>query len=335
MAYAYYEGLLSLSDKEIYRALRRGLSSCERAFGVPRADTKRLGDVFSMLKLDDPLIFHVGKLQFSYTDASSKITVKPEYTMKRDEYSKTLDVISKRVKKIMAPLSGKDGADAELFIHDYIVKNVRYDRLTKTYSHEVTGPLCHGIGVCEGMAKTFKLLCDAAGIDCAVAAGIGVPPEEASGKKSERHAWNVVFVREGALGVDVTFDASLSEGGNIRYDYFNVPDGIMSRSHSSPDFPLPACRVMRRDPYSLAGMSFDGVSDIAPALRAAAGKEHRAEFRITSDFDKEALSDSITHLMRSDKRYSKFSRYSFKINPSSGVVELILTPREDKESKNC
>ena len=36
------------------------------------------------------------------------------------------------------------------------VKHVRYDKLKKSYSHEIIGPLGQGVGVCEGIAKSVK-----------------------------------------------------------------------------------------------------------------------------------------------------------------------------------
>ena len=50
-----------------------------------------------------------------------------------------------------------------------IYENVRYDKLKKPYSHEIIGPLGQGVGVCEGIAKAVKVLCDALGLWCMIA----------------------------------------------------------------------------------------------------------------------------------------------------------------------
>ena len=221
MGYSYYESTLTPSERAAYGAFLRGISSSQRSFSAPRLDTERLGAIFNMMKLDHPLIFNAQNLAFTYSEGSTNVTVKPEYSMKKQEYEATLEIIEKRLKKVLAPAKDLSLPEKERFIHDYIVKCVKYDKLKKQYSHEVTGPLCHGIGVCEGMAKTFKLMCDEVGIDCLVCTGIGVPPEAATGKKSERHAWNIVVIDGKALGVDVTFDNSLSDSF-IRYDYYNI-----------------------------------------------------------------------------------------------------------------
>ena len=242
MSFRYYEGRLAGAEREAYRAIRISLQSCAKSFSAPRIDTRRLGEIFNMIKLDDPFIFHADALSFRAPAEASHVTVTPRYSMKKQEYEATKATVEKRISRIMADAEGLSPLKAEKYIHDYIIKNVRYDKLKKAYSHEVTGSLCHGIGVCEGMSKTFKLLCDASGIECIVATGIGVPPESATGKREERHAWNIVIFGERAAGVDVTFDRALTAEGRIRYDFFNVPDEIMNICHGSTDYPVPRCR---------------------------------------------------------------------------------------------
>ena len=56
--------------------------------------------------------------------------------------------------------------EKEKYVHDFICENVHYDKLKKSYSHEIIGPLGQGVGVCEGIAKSVKVLCDALGIWC-------------------------------------------------------------------------------------------------------------------------------------------------------------------------
>ncbi len=328
MAYRYYEERLPPRERDAYRAIMRGLSSYENRFSAPRLDTDRLGDIFSVVKLDNPLIFGVEKLSFTYYDGSSSVTIKPEYTMKKQEYLNTLETVKKRVKKVLSPAEGKSVVEKETFIHDYIVKNVRYDRLTKGYSHEVTGPLCHGIGVCEGMAKTFKLLCDEAGIDSLVCSGIGVPPDTATGKKSERHAWNVVFLDGKSFGVDVTFDATLS-GETVRYDYFNISDRIMSRDHGSLDFPVPVCVSDEKDPYRSAGLLFEDADCIAPALDIAAKSPYSVAFRMKMIPSSEEFGEKIMEIMKSNSRYRRFGSFSYSLNQISGVAEVTLRPASD------
>lgn len=73
----------------------------------------------------------------------------------------------------------------ELYLHDFLATQVRYEYLDKHYykAHSIVGPLLFGRSVCEGYAMAFKLLCDAAGISSIVVFGDSVQP----GKKGDQY----------------------------------------------------------------------------------------------------------------------------------------------------
>ena len=121
--------------------------------------------------------------------------------------------------------------DKEKYVHDFICENIRYDKLKKPYSHEIIGPLGHGVGVCEGIAKSVKVLCDALGVWCIIAI-CGNNPEKGI---KYRHTWNIVRINGQYYHLDATFDNTLgkNEDGltSIRYDYFNLDDKNIFRDH--------------------------------------------------------------------------------------------------------
>ena len=61
-----------------------------------------------------------------------------------------------RVEKLARPAMKLTELEKERYIHDFICKNVRYDKLKKQYSHEIIGVLGHGVGVCEGSPNRSK-----------------------------------------------------------------------------------------------------------------------------------------------------------------------------------
>lgn len=242
--FRFYRSRLSPSERAVYRALEEGMSKTESEFSVPRLPSSRLSEIAAMLRLDNPMLFHFRSFKCVSVPQSSSITVKMSYTMKKAQYEDTAKAVRKRLDKILAPCTELNEEERELFIHDYLVRNVVYERLERPYSHEVTGPLCHGIGVCEGIAKSFKLMCDELSIPCLVAVGRGVAPERKTGKKAELHAWNIVYSGKIPYGVDVTFDLAVSKDKNgICYNYYNVPDSVMMRDHSDVLFPVVPCRT--------------------------------------------------------------------------------------------
>ena len=146
---------------------------------------------------------------------------------------------------------------------------MRYDKLKKEYSHEVTGPLTNGVGVCEGMAKTVKLLCDRLGIGCIVAL-CEADPEH--GVKY-RHAWNVVQVNGAWYHLDATFDNTLGACGAGRFDYYNLCDEKIYRDHRASIYPLPACTDASGFYYRKAGLSVTKLEDAQKRMQQALRKK--------------------------------------------------------------
>ena len=105
------------------------------------------------------------------------------------------------------------------------------------------GRLGHGVGVCEGIAKSVKVLCDALGVWCIIAI-CGNNPEKGI---KYRHTWNIVRINGQYYHLDATFDNTLgkNEDGStsIRYDYFNLDDKNIFRDHEPLIAPAPPCRM--------------------------------------------------------------------------------------------
>lgn len=318
--YRYYYSTLSKAERQAYDIMKEGISKMKSEFSVPPLSYQRLSDIHTFIKLDNPLIFNTDAVRMAKISDFEKIRVMPRYTMKKKEYADTLSAVEKRLNRILANIPSCDVFEKEIFIHDFIIKNVVYDKLKKRYSHEVTGPLCHGIGVCEGMSKLFKLMCDAVGIDCICVVGFaGSVGGEL--KNTERHMWNSVKINGSFFSVDVTFDNSLSKNGIIRYDYLNVTDEIMKQSHSNTVYPVPPSVTEGFDYYSKNGAAF-GVENVSEAVKAAFKKPYISVFRCTLN-DSDILKDKIEKAIESDKRHGKFQGFSIR-RTGEGVVELRL-----------
>ena len=77
--------------------------------------------------------------------------------------------------------------------------------------------------VCEGYARAFKVLCDAAGIPCTIEEGYAF-----NGLHTEAHMWNVVEIDNQNYYLDVTWDDSGADE-SIVYFYFNVSDEMINK----------------------------------------------------------------------------------------------------------
>ena len=216
----YYYGQLSRPLQSVYDALLGGFRALAPGIRIPMLDERQLADVYLRLKLDEPLLFYVTGYRCRWLAGAEHMELLPEYLFDKAKIRAHQQAVTARLARLTRPLEGKTEAEKELAVHDFILENVRYDKLKKPYSHEILGPMTQGVGVCEGIAKTVKALCDQLGLWCIVALSEADP---ARGIKY-RHAWNVVRVGGRYYHLDATFDNSLQRGEK-RYDYFNLDDG--------------------------------------------------------------------------------------------------------------
>lgn len=234
---SYYYNQLSKIEQKAYYAMKEGLKAVAPSFAVPLLDGRRLSDIYFMVRMDCPEIFYSVKFRYKYYKDSDHAELIPEYLFPKAkiiEHKKALDA---RIKKLAKQAEKMNEKEKELFIHDFICHNVHYDKLKKAYSHEIIGPLQLGVGVCEGIAKTVKILCDALGIWCIIALCDNNPEK---GIKY-RHMWNVVRIDGRYYHLDATFDNSLSKEDVVRYDYFNLSDSQIFKDHEPVIYKIPVC----------------------------------------------------------------------------------------------
>lgn len=196
--------------------------------------------------------------------------------------------------------------DKEKYVHDFICENIRYDKLKKPYSHEIIGPLGHGVGVCEGIAKSVKVLCDALGVWCIIAI-CGNNPEKGI---KYRHTWNIVRINGQYYHLDATFDNTLgkNEDGltSIRYDYFNLDDKNIFRDHEPLIAPAPPCPDGNHFYYREKKLSFTKLEDVYKRALQAAKKGREFTFHWRGGYlTREVLADLVDQIQAAGKTRDK------------------------------
>ena len=120
--------------------------------------------------------------------------------------------------------------EKELILHDAIAENITYAYIEGTntpeserWAHTVESVFSpeRGSAVCEGYAKAFQVLLNAAGIDCVYVVG------KASGSG---HAWNQVCIENQWYNVDLTWNDTGNKGS---HKYFNVKDSTFLLNHKA------------------------------------------------------------------------------------------------------
>ena len=264
----YYYNTLTKPQQNSYNAIRTGLQSLAPSFPVPLLENRELSDVFMKVRLDHPQLFYAGTFKYRYYPDSGNAEMIPEYLFEKGKIKDHQKALQARVEKLARPMMKATEMEKLLYIHDFICQNVKYDKLKKQYSHEIIGPLGHGVGFCEGIAKSVKILCDTLNIWCVIALAEANPE---NGTKY-RHAWNIVKVDKKYYHLDCTFDNSLGNPEEIRYDYFLLPDKQIFRDHERLVWKMPACEDGERFYYKEKKLSFTKMEDVRKRSQQAVKK---------------------------------------------------------------
>jgi len=248
-----------------------GLTALSPRFPVTRLSGEELQRVFFLLRLDHPELFWAVSFRYSYYEDASHVLAEPEYLMDKNKLREHQKAMQSRSEKLLRPARSLSPWEQEQYIHDFICENITYDKLKKPYSHEIIGALGQGVAVCEGIAKSVKLLCDGLGLPCIIALSDANPEK---GIKY-RHVWNVVELGGRWYHLDATFDNSLTRAdpeSGIRYDYFNLDDARFFRDHEPLIAPAPACTDGDGFWYRQKKLSFTKPEDVQNRAKQAAKK---------------------------------------------------------------
>ncbi len=119
-----------------------------------------------------------------------------------EQIASAIQAIEQIRDNVIAKLNGTDYQNI-MFIHDYLVNNIEYDSSYQGIgSYSIYGALIEKKCVCEGYAKAFKYLSNAAGYECEMLQGTATN----STGQTESHAWNCVKLNDVWYQVDTTWD---------------------------------------------------------------------------------------------------------------------------------
>ena len=305
----YYYGRMPKDKQNTYRAMLAGLMDLSDEIllpQVPTTDGNWLYDVFFQLRLDHPEIFWAVGFKYRHYKDSPNLILIPEYIFDKNKIREHKKALHARVEKLVRPAAKFSEWDKEKYVHDFICENIRYDKLKKPYSHEIIGPLGHGVGVCEGIAKSVKILCDALGVGCVIAI-CGNNPEKGI---KYRHTWNIVRINGQYYHLDATFDNTLGrnedDSVSIRYDYFNLDDKNIFRDHEPLIAPAPACPDGSHSYYREKKLSFTKIEDVYKRALQAARKGREFTFHWRGSYlTREVLADLVDQIQAAGKTRDK------------------------------
>lgn len=303
----YYYSKMNKNQQNIYHFMKIGLSNMESSFTVPQVDSRELQDIFFKLRLDCPEIFYATGYHYRIYRDAVNVEIIPDYLFDKKKVKDHQNAMKARIEKLLRPTSSMTEWEKELYIHDFICTNVRYDKLKKPYSHEIIGPLGHGVGVCEGIAKTVKVLCDALGIWCMIAISEANPDKNIK----YRHAWNVIKMGGEYYHVDATFNNTLGRDGIIRYDYFNLSDKHIFRDHEPVVYKIPECNNGNHFYYREKKLSFTKIEEVSKRATQAMRKGKPLIFHWRRDhLSREVIAELFTLLEETAQKKGKHVKIS-------------------------
>ena len=229
----FYRNCLPSAHAAIYDAIYDGLCSWKEEIPVPSgASFSEVADIYTMVIRDHPMLFHVRSSTVRGA-VGRTITVYPDYVMTPARFAEAERQVSGFLTRCKKQTAEYNAFEKARILHDSMVRHIVYYGIHEDKSHSVLGAILDRKGVCESIAKAYKLTCDVCLVPCIVVFGDG---SESDGRNApeENHAWNMVQLDGKWFNVDATNDAVLSEyaeTGSIRYDYFCRSDRVIAGDH--------------------------------------------------------------------------------------------------------
>lgn len=317
----YYYHQLNKQQQTVYYAIMKGIQNIEDEFVIPRCSAQELYDIFFRMRLDHPEIFWAVGFKYKYYNDSPNLIFVPEYLFKKKQILEHQKAMNARVEKLIRPAMKLSDMEKEKYVHDFICENITYDKLKKSYSHEIIGPLGQGVGVCEGIAKTVKILLDGLGVPCVIAL-CGNNPEKGI---KYRHTWNIVKIGGTYYHLDATFDNTLSKTEGVfetRYDYFNLSDKQIFRDHEPLIAPAPACTDGEHFYYKEKKMSFTKQEDVYNRCLQAAKKGKILTFQWRGGYlTREVMGELIEIIRKAGNERNKTAKVG--LNWPQAVIRVI------------
>ena len=214
----------------------------------------------------------------------------------------------------------------EQFIHDWLAQNIEYEETAEENIYTWYGAVRERKAVCEGIAKTAKLMFDVAGVPSAVVAGKArSAPECPLGP----HAWNLVHLNGRWYHLDITFDNSY-QARTISYDYYNLSDAAVRADHVV-EIPLGvSCSDEQMAWHRRNSICVENVEELRMKLRNIVrnyGKgDKNITFKLPPVSDDGSASEGIREIIREElSRCFVSRRYSLRCNPTQMVFEIIIS----------
>ena len=236
----FYYSRLTDGEKNVYHRICEALLRFEPALslhaGMGKAFTIDTQKSMTAVLFDNPVFFYLDRHRVITKQTPMYIQLVFQYDYAQEEAEQIWADIEKRidlfVKNSIKP--GMSPLAKQLKVHNFLYSIHTAEEPYDKDCFSVVGVLLRDHCVCEGFAKTYKLLCDRLGIASIVVIGEALLP---SGGR-EPHSWNITRINGVTAHTDAAWD---SRFGGASYDYFNLCDADMAADHCFDAELYPRC----------------------------------------------------------------------------------------------
>lgn len=312
---------LSPSARAYYDEILDALSTFSPEAKLPGGlDHTAAFDVFRLVLHDNPRIIWVDTSARTLGHDGSTVGMEFEYLRDETGARRELDKVARLVNPLLdEACEHPAGLERVAAVHDGLLAlNAETEGGTDLRNALGALGLSSGGAVCSGFARAFKMLCDAAGIRCAVVSGWassnGSRPKPTRGPNHTTHAWNLVDVSTPDrpsqwVHVDAYWDAE--EGSwPFHHAYFGLSDEEISTTHllAANGF-CPTCDESAMY-YRSLGTEPRHFWNVPSALRKL-GDEGGGELRLPSPCEDDFIASarSITHRASQEWRRDVKARF--------------------------
>lgn len=311
--YKNYFEKLGDDQKKGYNNILKSIYESEDSFPerveVPYMSADDLSAVFEAVVYDNPDVICYGRDCSIVTDGK-RCYFQPKYTMSFNEFKQKREYMESLADEIIAQMNTSYSEfDRELFIHDYIVKNCRYDR-DGDFNNLTYSCIADNFASCEGYAKATKYLLEKAGIECYTVVGDATD----NGREPESHMWNIVNIGGSYYYLDTTWDDPNTSGGEVSHIYFNLSEQEIRTDHSNFTVYF-ECNDNKYNYFNFTGSVFETYKwkdyERIIALMGAEAKKGNdfIELKFTN---KDAYSSALYDLAKKGKAYSLARSVNFR-----------------------
>ena len=294
----FYYAKLNSGEQSAYRSVSTALSAAASQCVLYDIDQTSVERVWLAVVLENPEIIYYPGLSCRPSLHNGKATLRFEYyNVDQSLYEYKLNILLQKINKKLTQSSS--GYTVCKTIFDVLCATVKYrgDVLDKYFSmkrqnsSELVGFLnenhaaftpygvvVNGKGVCQGIAKLFKILCNSFGIECACVQAFS---RRARGDEPD-HMLNAVEIDGKRYYVDATRGLMHESVPVVRYDFFMCSAETLAREFETLNGPED-CTDDSINYYARKGVQFSSVNAMRKYLCAYVSSFENGEIKLRYD----------------------------------------------------